>query len=57
MRGKYYYGYNILAAGFIMQGICYGAMFSYGVFFKEFQTEFGWSRAAIAGVNSFDDRP
>lgn len=52
MRGKYYYGYNILAAGFIMQGICYGAMFTYGVFFKEFQTEFGWSRAMIAGASS-----
>ena len=52
MRGKYYYGYNILAAGFIMQGICYGAMFTYGVFFKEFQTEFGWSRAMISGASS-----
>jgi MFS family permease len=52
MRGKYYYGYNILAAGFIMQGICYGAMFTYGVFFKEFQTEFGWSRTMISGASS-----
>ena len=52
MRGKYYYGYNILAASFIMQGICYGAMFTYGVFFKEFQTEFGWSRAMISGAAS-----
>ena len=52
MRGKYYYGYNILAAGFIMQGICYGAMFTYGVFFREFQTEFGWSRAMISGASS-----
>lgn len=53
MRGKYYYGYNILAAGFIIQGICYGAMFTFGVFFKEFQTEFGWSRAMISGASSF----
>lgn len=53
MRGKYYYGYNILAASFIMQGICYGAMFTYGVFFKEFQTEFGWSRTMISGASSF----
>jgi MFS family permease len=42
-----------LAASFIMQGICYGAMFTYGVFFKEFQTEFGWSRAMISGASSF----
>ena len=27
-------------------------MFTYGVFFKEFQAEFGWSRAAISGASS-----
>jgi len=52
MKGKYFYGYYILAACFIMQGICYGAMFTYGLFFKEFQTEFGWSRATISGASS-----
>jgi MFS transporter, OFA family, oxalate/formate antiporter len=52
MRRKYFYGYYILAAGFIMQGICYGAMFTYGLFFNEFQTEFGWSRATISGASS-----
>ncbi len=52
MGRKYFYGYNIVAAGFIMQGICYGGMFTYGLFFKEFQTEFGWSRAMISGASS-----
>ena len=27
-------------------------MFAYGVLFKEFESEFGWSRAAIAGAPS-----
>jgi MFS family permease len=52
MERRYFYGYNVVAAGFIMQGICYGAMFTYGLFFKEFQAEFGWSRAMISGASS-----
>ena len=52
MKTKYFYGYNIVAAGFIIQAVCIGAMFTYGIFFKEFQAEFGWSRAAISGAMS-----
>ncbi len=42
----------MVAAGFIIQAVCIGAMFTYGVFFKEFQAEFGWSRATISGASS-----
>jgi MFS family permease len=52
LREKYFYGYNIVAAGFIVQGAFIGAMFTYGVFFNELQAEFGWSRAMIAGASS-----
>lgn len=52
MRTRYFYGYNIVAAGFIVQAVCIGAMFTFGVFFKEFQTAFGWSRATISGASS-----
>ena len=52
MRAKYFYGYNIVAAGFAIQAVSIGAMFAYGVFFKEFQVEFGWSRATISGASS-----
>ena len=31
-----------------------GTLFTYGVFFKEFQTEFGWSRALISGASSLN---
>jgi len=52
VRARYFYGYNIVAASFAIQAVCIGAMFTYGVFFKEFQTEFGWSRAIVAGASS-----
>ncbi|UCG63687.1 MAG: MFS transporter [Deltaproteobacteria bacterium] len=52
MRAKYFYGYNIVAAGFVIQAVCYGMLFTYGIFFKEFQAEFGWSRATISGAPS-----
>ncbi len=52
MISKYFYGYNIVAAGFIIQAVSIGAMFTYGIFFIEFQSEFGWSRATISGASS-----
>ena len=52
VRAKYFYGYYIVAACFVIQGVSIGAMFTYGIFFKEFQTEFGWSRATISGASS-----
>jgi MFS family permease len=52
MKKPYFYGYNIVAAGALTQAVIVGAMFTYGVFFKEFQNEFGWSRALISGASS-----
>jgi len=52
VRVKYFYGYNIVAAGFAIQAVSIGALFAYGVFFQEFQAEFGWSRAMISGASS-----
>ena len=52
MIARYFYGYNIVASGFIIQAVAIGAMFTYGVFFKEFQAEFGWSRATVSGASS-----
>jgi MFS family permease len=49
---RYFYGYNIVAACFLIQAVAIGAMFTYGVFFKAFQEEFGWSRAMISGASS-----
>jgi len=52
VKARYFFGYNIVAAGFTVQAVCIGAMFAYGVFFKELQAEFGWSRATISGASS-----
>jgi len=52
VKARYFYGYNIVAAGFTIQAVCIGAMFAYGVFFKELQSEFGWSRATVSGASS-----
>ncbi len=52
MGQRYFYGYNIVAAGFIIQAVCIGAMFTYGVFFKELEDAFGWSRAVLSGASS-----
>jgi len=47
-----YYGYRIISASFVIQGMMVGGMFAYGVLFKELEAEFGWSRAAISGASS-----
>jgi MFS family permease len=47
-----YYGARIVSASFVIQGVMVGGMFAYGVLFKEFEAEFGWSRAAISGASS-----
>lgn len=52
MKTRHFYGYNIVATSFLIQAVCIGAMFTYGVFFKEFQLEFGWPRALISGASS-----
>ena len=52
MRPGLFYGYKIVAACFVIQMVSIGAMFTYGIFFKEFQVEFGWSRATISGASS-----
>jgi MFS family permease len=52
MKPPLYYGYRIVAASFLIQGVTIGGNFAYGVLFKELEAEFGWSRATIAGASS-----
>ena len=52
LKTPYFYGYNIVAAGALTQAVCIGAMFTFGVFFKEFEADFGWSRAMVSGASS-----
>ena len=50
-RGRFD-GYRIVASCFVIQGAVIGSMFAYGVFFRELEAEFGWSRAMISGASS-----
>ena len=52
MSGKMFYGYRIVAASSTIQMMYLGCVFSFGVFFPEFEAEFGWSRASISGASS-----
>ncbi|MBN1151828.1 MAG: MFS transporter, partial [Dehalococcoidia bacterium] len=52
MTRSWFYGYHIVAACFIVQIAGGGAFATYGLFFSDLQTEFGWSRAAISGAAS-----
>jgi MFS family permease len=49
---KFSYGYIIVLACFLIQGIGVGSFIAYGVFFKPLLDEFGWSRATISGASS-----
>ena len=51
-HNSFFYGSVIVAASFIIQALGIGTYVSYGVFFNPLITEFGWSRAAIAGASS-----
>ena len=52
MSEKFFYGYRIVAASSVIQMMYLGCVFSFGVFFPEFEAEFGWSRASISGASS-----
>ena len=52
-KPRYFYGWNIVGASFLAH-ISYAEHYSsmLGFFFKPLQNEFGWSRSAIAAVQS-----
>ncbi len=47
-----FYGYTIVAACFLIQGIGVGSFIAYGVFFPSLIDTFGWSRTMISGASS-----
>jgi MFS family permease len=51
-KGKFFYGYVIAAACFGIQAVGIGTYFSFGVLFNPLISEFGWSRASVAGASS-----
>ncbi|MFC1912227.1 MFS transporter [Chloroflexota bacterium] len=51
-RFTYFYGYNIVTAGFGIQAIGVGIFVAFGIFFKPLLIDFEWSRAVLSGAQS-----
>lgn len=49
-KPKFFYGYVVVVAGFIILMLVMGLIFNFGVFFKPFLDEFGWTRAQTSGA-------
>jgi MFS family permease len=49
---RFFYGYVIVSAGFIVMTMTFGINYSFGVFFKPIVAEFGWSRASASTAYS-----
>ena len=49
---KFFYGYFVVAACFVITAIMWGTNYSFGVFFKPLLVEFGWTRAMTSGAFS-----
>lgn len=50
--GRIFYGWYIVAAGFALLSIGYGARYSYAVFFPSVIAQFGWPRDLAASILS-----
>ena len=49
---KFFYGYFIVAATFLLMAIMWGTQYTFGVFFKPLLAEFGWTRAMTSAAFS-----
>lgn len=52
LTNKIFYGWVIVAAGFLLSVVGIGARYSFGVFLKSIATQFDMSRAATSGIFS-----
>ncbi|MFC1980393.1 MFS transporter [Chloroflexota bacterium] len=53
-KPRFFYGYVIVAACFLMMVVWWGTHNSFGVFFESLLVEFGWTRAMTAGALSLN---
>ncbi len=51
-KPKFFYGYIIVLAIFLIMAISWGSLNTFGVFFKQLSIQFDWSRATISGAAS-----
>ncbi len=51
-RGRFFYGYIVVSAAFLIFVVTYGTYYCFGVFFKPMINDFGWTRAMTSGALS-----
>ena len=51
-KPRFFYGYIVAGAAFLIVAIAYGSYNSFGVFFESLQVDFGWDRTTISGALS-----
>ena len=49
---KFFYGYIVVAAAFLIMVVMWGTLYSFGIFFKPLLAELGWARAMTSGAYS-----
>ena len=52
VRPRFFYGYIVVGAAFLIVAIAYGSYNSFGVFFESLLIDFDWNRATISGALS-----
>ncbi len=52
VKPKFFYGYIVVLAAFVIMVVMWGGIYSFGVFFTPLLTEFGWTRAETSGAYS-----
>ena len=51
-KTKYFYGYTVVIAGFVVSALMLGTYRTYGIFFTPLIAEFGWTSAVTSGAYS-----
>ena len=49
---RFFYGYIVVVAAFVIMTVSFGLYSAFGLFFKPLLTEFGWTRAMTSGAYS-----
>ncbi|MBA7688585.1 L-lactate transporter [subsurface metagenome] len=51
-KPKFFYGYIVVGAGFVIQLLMWGTYRTYGIFFTPLSSEFGWTSTETSGAYS-----
>jgi MFS family permease len=53
-KRRFFYGYIVVLAAFVIIAVAYSTFFTYGIFFKPVLAEFGWTRTMMSGALSLN---